>query len=163
MKQKLFVYGAHGLVVVAVLALHQVMYVLPIHLAAFVVAITAVIISDLHAGWWLLKRTVRLPRWRLQWLHHLISIVLTASVMSGVLMAWPVREFLLTELSFQIKLGFVGALIMNLVFIGRHVAVASTHTFGELGRSERIPLIVSGVVSTIAWIGTFTAAQFLPL
>lgn len=163
MKKTMFVYGLYVLVAGAVLAAHQFMYVLPLHLVAFFVAITGVVLSDLHAGWWLVKGTMRLPRRRLEWLHHIVGVSLAAAVVSGALMAWPVWQFLITDLSFQIKLGLVGALILNSVFIGRHVALASEYTWCELRWSERIPLLVSGSVSTIAWVGTFTAAQFLPL
>lgn len=163
MKKTLIPYGAYLIAICAVLVAHQYMYVLPIHIAAFVVAITGVVISDLHAGWWLLKGTVRLPQRRLEWLHHLVGGALAVAVVSGALMAWPVWEYLITELSFQIKLGLVAALMINSVFIGRHVAVASRHTWRELVWSARMSLLVSGGVSTIAWIGTFSAAQFLPL
>lgn len=163
MKKTYIILAAYGLAAVSVLLVHQFMYVLPIHLAAFLVAAVGVILSDAQAAWWLYKGTIRLSKRRLEWLHYLVGVVLTTSIVSGALMAWPVWEFLITELSFQLKLGFVFALVVNSIFIGRHVAVASQYSFRELAVRERVPLIVSGVVSTTAWIGAVTAALFLPL
>jgi len=76
---------------------------------------------------------------------------------------WPVREFLLYELSFQIKLAFVLALVMNSFFIGQHMLLPGSRTFGELTVRERWPLFISGAVSTVAWVGTVIAALSLPL
>lgn len=148
---------------IAVVIIGQVMYPLPVHLGAFFTGITGVVISDLHAAWWVVKRSVHLPYRRMVRLHHWVGLAVTASVVSGAIMAWPVRDYLLGEPSFQVKLLFVFALIVNAVFIGRHTQIASTRTFGELTSRERLPLFISGAVSSLAWIGTVIAALLLPL
>lgn len=153
-----------GLVIVATLVLvSQYMYVLPIHIAAFFVSIIGVVVADAHAFLWVLGKLPTLPQRRLERLHHLVSAGLLTAVTTGFLMFWPVRDYLLYETSFQIKVTFVAALIINSFVIARHMDVAFARSYRELSWAARWPLLLSGAVSTVSWAGTFIAAQFLGL
>jgi hypothetical protein len=95
--------------------------------------------------------------------HQIVSLGLLIIIVSGALMFWPVRDFLLYESAFQIKALFVLALIINSLVIARHMGVASAREFSQLSMRERWPLLFSGAVSTLSWVGAFVAAQFLGL
>lgn len=136
-------------------------YLLPVHLAAFAVAITGVIIADTHALWWVRGLLPTLPAARIYALHDVVAGALTVAVVSGVTMFWPLRTILLSDIAFLFKLFFVITLILNSVVIHRHLYLACTTPFAHLPRPTRVRLLVSGAVSTAGWIGTFITAQLL--
>lgn len=152
-----------AVVVSGLLLLSQYMYVLPIHIAAFFFSITFVVISDVHAGLWVWGKLPTLPQRRMLWLHRIVSLGLLVAAVSGVLLAWPVLDYLLATPAFIGKLIFVGALVINGVVIGRHLDLATERSFAELTTAERTPLFISGAVSTVSWIGAFILAGFLGL
>lgn len=82
-------------------------------------------------------------------------------ITTGLIMFWPMHTFLLTEGVFQLKMMFVAILIINSFAIGKLIRVATTRPFATLSTREKIPLFVSGGLSTIAWIGAATLAFFL--
>lgn len=146
-----------------VVALSQQMYLLPVHIGAFFVTIAAVVIADLHAALWVLGKIEVLPKKRMRALHLFVGYGLLVSILSGFIMFLPLQDYLLSHLPFWIKLGFVGALVINSFVISTHMNVAASRSFKSLERKERTILLISGIVSTISWIGAFTAAQFLGL
>ena len=150
-------------IVVGLFILSQFMYVLPIHATAFFVTIAAVIVADLHALLWIFGGITLLPKWRMEKLHQFVSFGLLVLITSGLILFLPVRYFLLYETAFQIKMLFVSALLVNSLFIHKHLGVASARMFTELSNTERFKLLSSGAVSTLCWAGTFVAAQFLGL
>lgn len=149
--------------VVAVLALSQFVYVLPIHITAFFLTITAVAVADAHALLWVIGTLPQLPKSRMHTLHMVVSYGLLVLITTGCIMFWPVRDFLLYETAFQIKILFVAALTINGFVIGRHMHIATTVPFSDVAPKLKATLLVSGCVSTTSWIGAFVAAQFLGL
>lgn len=78
-------------------------------------------------------------------------------------MAWPLSSYLVTVPAFLLKMAFVVTLFINGLVIGHLVKVATERSFASLSWRERLPLLVSGAVSTTAWIGAFVAARLLGL
>jgi hypothetical protein len=150
-------------VVVAVVLLNQFMYLLPIHVGAFVVTIVAVIIADLQALLWVIGKLPTLKRRPINVLHYIVSAGLFASVTSGAFLFWPLREYLVTVETFWVKMVFVAVLIINSFVIARHMHVPTTQTFASLSPAQRRPLLLSGAASAISWVTVFVAALLLPV
>jgi hypothetical protein len=136
-------------------------YVLPLHITFAVGAVLVVVIADFHAFLWVLGRLSVLAESRMRVLHDLVYAALAGLLTSGVLMFWPLSEYLLTESAFIVKMLFVLALVINSVLISRHMHLAFVRPFASLSYAERIPLFVSAIVSTTSWVGALVAAQFL--
>jgi hypothetical protein len=148
-------------VVLVVVLLNQFMYLLPLHIGAFVITISAVIIADLQALLWVRGRLSTLKPQRLKVLHNVVSIGLLVSITSGFLMFLPLREYLVTVEAFWVKLAFVGVLIINSFVIARHMHIPTTRTFLSLSKKERRPLFLSGAASGVSWIVVFASALLL--
>mgnify|MGYP001582748426 CR=1 FL=1 len=84
-------------------------------------------------------------------------------VATGISMAIPLAEYLLMTPAFYFKMFFVLALIVNAVVVGFLLNIATERSFASLSRRERIPLFISGGVSTISWIGAVLSALSLGL
>ena len=151
-----------GIVVVAVVVLvNQFMYLLPIHIGAFVITITAVIIADLHALLWVLGKLPTLQKSRIAAMHYIVSTGLMVSVTSGFLLFLPLSKYLVTVEAFWVKMAFVAVLIINSFVIARHMNTPATRTFLSLTKQERLPLVISGAASAISWIMVFASALLL--
>lgn len=74
-------------------------------------------------------------------------------IITGFLMFWPMREYLFTRPQFYAKMAFVVTLIVNGFVIGHLQDVATKKWFKELTLKEKLPLFISGGVSTLAWLG----------
>jgi hypothetical protein len=79
-------------------------------------------------------------------------------IATGLYMAWPALPTLLTLPLFQLKMGFVVALAINALCIGFFIKTATTTPYGALSMQQKAPLLISGAVSTLSWIGAITAA-----
>lgn len=58
-------------------------------------------------------------------------------------------------------MAFVVTLICNGLVIGKLQHVATTKTFSSLTFTEKLPLFISGAVSTLAWVGATLGGLFL--
>ena len=137
------------------------MYLLPLHIGAFIVTITAVIIADLQAILWAMGKLPTLKPQRLKVLHNVVSTGLLVSITSGFIMFLPLREYLVTVEAFWVKLAFVGVLIINSFVIARHMHIPTTRTFSSLSKKARRPLFLSGAASGVSWIVVFASALLL--
>lgn len=136
---------------------------LTVHITT-VFALAAVVLYTDHLGLsWMRGKVATLPLQTITLLHRLVWAGLAIMLLSGGTMFLSYREYLLTVPAFYIKAGFIATLIVNAFFIGRLMHVAAERPFGELTRRERLPLFISGAVSTICWIGTILAARNLGL
>lgn len=144
-----------------VILLNQFMYLLPLHIGAFIVTITAVIIADLQAILWAMGKLPALKPQRLKVLHNVVSTGLLVSITSGFIMFLPLREYLVTVEAFWVKLAFVGVLIINSFVIARHMHIPTTRTFSSLSKKARRPLFLSGAASGVSWIVVFASALLL--
>jgi hypothetical protein len=147
--------------IAVVVFVSQFMYVLPLHIASFVVTIIAVIIADFHALLWMIGKYPTLPSRRMGTLHYVVSIGLLVSLTSGFLMFLPLREELLSISAFWVKMIFVLALVVNSFVISRHMHIPTTQTFASLTTGTRNVLLVSGLISSVCWAGAFFSALSL--
>lgn len=136
---------------------------LTIHITTATALIGLVVATDLYGLLWVIGRRTTLSRRTLTVLHRLVWTGLTVMIASGGVMFLTYREYLLTVPAFFVKMGFVAALLINAVVIGRHLHLAAERPFAEVSRRERRSLYISGVVSTGSWVGAILAARMLGL
>lgn len=134
---------------------------LTVHLGTLALTLLVIIYTD-HLGWQYFRGTKEvLDAKVVKALHYLVWAGLVFMIASGLYMAWPGLPFLVTMPLFLTKVAFVAVLVVNALFIGRFISVATTTPFAELTLKQRTPLMVSGVVSSVSWIGAILAAMFL--
>ncbi len=138
-------------------------WVLAVHVSAFIYNIAIVVTADVMAGLWVFGKKPLLSLRTLMLLHYSLYAGLVLAITSGVLLFSQSASYLLTVPAFYAKTVFIVALVANSFFIGKHIQVASQKTFTELTPQERTPLLISGAISTISWVGAFIAAQSLGL
>lgn len=91
-------------------------------------------------------------------LHYAVWVGLLGMLATGAYMAWPALPILLTLPLFQLKMGFVAALFINALCIGFFIKTATVTPYDALTWQQKAPLLISGAVSTVSWIGAVTAA-----
>lgn len=82
-------------------------------------------------------------------------------IMTGLALLWAERSFLIIGVPFYVKMGFVAAIVINGFAIGNIKDTATTKSYASLSKREKLPLLISGAVSTISWIGAAIMALFL--
>lgn len=133
----------------------------PIHIVALALAGVHVLLADHEGSRWILGHVDTLTPGRVRYYHRMVWTGLIGLMVSGFLMFWPDRALLLQSPAFQLKMGFVAALVMNSFAIGILQRIALEKPARELTASEAIPLLVSGAISGISWFGAIAAAFFL--
>lgn len=131
-----------------------------IHLVAMSAALVLIVCADIQATAWMRGIKQTLNKKTMHWLHGLTWGTLVLLVVSG---AWLLssRTYLLAEPLFILKLLFVGALITNAVLIGRLMPITFERPYTSLNLSEKLPLFVSGLVSTVSWLAILALAYYL--
>jgi len=137
--------------------------VLSLHLVAFFVNITLVIVSDSLALLWVLGKQSVLGTWYMHWLHRLIWIGLAVSIVTGAALFTTASAYLLETPAFWVKVGLVGALVINSFFISCHLQTALTMPFRQVPLRDKQKMFLSGAISTGAWVGVVIAATQLGL
>lgn len=136
-------------------------FLLPLHLLVLAFVAWTVVHAD-HMGFnWIRGKSRVLDEAQVAKLHRNTWLGLAGMIATGLLLFWPLHEYLLTRPQFFIKMFFVLALIANGFAIGRLQKIALTKSYAELTWGERLPLMISGAVSTLAWVGAATMAFFL--
>lgn len=134
---------------------------LPLHLLSLAYVAWNVFHAD-HAGFnWIRGKEKLLSKKEVMKYHHGTWIGLILMIITGAFLFYPLREFLLTRPQFYIKMSFVLVLIINGLVIGKISHIATEKTFDSLSTKEKLPLIISGAVSTIAWLMAIASAFFL--
>jgi hypothetical protein len=134
---------------------------LPLHLISLAYVAWNIFHAD-HMGFdWMRGKVATLDVSRVRKYHHGSWIGLGLMIATGFALFWPLREFLLTRPEFYVKMAFVITLICNGFVIGKLQNTATTKTFASLSATEKLPLIISGAVSTISWVGAAIMAFFL--
>jgi len=117
--------------------------------------------TDVLGLLYLLGKKETLPKNLVTWAHRIIFVGLLGMILTGVTMVIPMREYLLSQPNFYVKLAFVLALFINAFVIGIHMKQTFTTPFKQLPRNEKRKLIVSGAVSTLSWIGAILGGLYL--
>lgn len=134
---------------------------LPFHIASVVFSFGILLYADHFAFAWMTGRKQTLDRKTMHFLHRCMWAGLISTMFFGVLLAYPMLSFLLSYPLFVMKMFFVGILLTNAFIIGLLMDVATTRPFASLSSQEKVPLFVSGVVSTIGWVTAATLGYFL--
>lgn len=134
---------------------------LPIHLLSLAITFVGIVLAD-HQGFnWMHGKEITLDEKKVRRYHHWVSYGLVAMIVTGGLLAYPAFKFLLTRPAFYFKMLFVSMLIINAFVINSLMKVALTRPFSTLAMSEKLPLLISGAISTFGWLGAFACAFFL--
>ncbi|MEZ0209115.1 MAG: hypothetical protein ACAH17_02995 [Candidatus Paceibacterota bacterium] len=134
---------------------------LPLHLLTLTFVIFTVVQAD-HMGFaWIRGKIAVLKEDKVRTLHRNTWLGLCGMILTGFLMFWPMREYLLTRPQFFAKMAFVLTLIVNGFVIGHLQKVALTKSFKELSLKEKLPLMISGIVSTLGWLGAMLGGYYL--
>lgn len=136
--------------------------ILPIHLLILALTAVGIVLAD-HEGYSWITGKKQLLEWNKVFKLHLwVGFGLIGMIITGGLMFWPMRDYLLhNSLAFLIKMAFVAILIGNSFLIGEMVKVSTKRTYASLSRAEKLPFFVSGGLSTLSWLGAAAAAFFL--
>jgi uncharacterized membrane protein len=115
-----------------------------------------------HLGFsWIRGSTKTLDTKEVKKYHYRISIGLGLMVVTGLLLFWPMREYLLTRPQFYVKMTFVVTLIVNSFVIAYLQKIPTVKSFSSLSPQEKLPLFISGGISTAFWILTAVAGLYL--
>jgi hypothetical protein len=132
-----------------------------IHVGALGVAALGMAYADHEALAWLRGKKDTLFHGHLLQAHHLVAYALSAIIVSGLLLFWPMRDYLLAQPLFLLKIGFVAALVANSFAIERLMHMPTRHSFRSLTRRQKFPLMLSGAVSLGSWVAAGTLALVL--
>jgi hypothetical protein len=138
-------------------------FVLLTHIGAFVWSVIGIVTADSQGARWLLGWRTTLNARSLHFWHRWVWVGIAVSVLSGFYMFWPVREYLLTQPTFLLKVSLVLVLCLNALFIGKHMQLATQQAFAGLTPATKRALCISGGVSTLCWISVATLGVLLPL
>ena len=134
---------------------------LSLHLTSLAFVIYNVILAD-HLGFtWIRGKSQTLPEDKIKKYHKRVWIGLILMIVTGFTMFWPMREFLLSRPQFYVKMLFVAGLLINSFAIGKLSLLPITRTFASLSTKEKVPLLISGAVSTLCWLGAIAGGFYL--
>lgn len=133
-------------------------FLIHIHLATLAFLACLVVFADHEAFSWVRGKKATLNARTMTRVHLATWAGLLLMVATGISMALPLKDFLLTNAAFFFKMFFVLALLMNAVVIGFLMKTATEKTFASLSWREQLPLLVSGGVSTVGWLGAVISA-----
>lgn len=136
-------------------------FIFPVHIASLIFSVAGIFLADHQAFNWLSGKTSTLDKKILLKYHRWVFSGLSLMIITGVTLFWPMREYLLHNTIFGAKMFFVAVLVVNSFFIGKLMNIATEKPYSILSGRERFPLILSGVVSTLGWLGAFISANFL--
>jgi hypothetical protein len=123
-----------------------------LHITAFGFVLGVSAISDKEAFAWMRGKKEILDAEKIHLYHRLVWLGLSVLIVSGVILMYPMRVYLLSQLFFVMKLLFVGVLIVNGVLIGRMSSLATEKPFASLTSHEKMALLASGVISSLSWM-----------
>lgn len=136
-------------------------YILPLHLLTLAFLAWNIVRAD-HLGFLWIRGTLKtLDKKRVQTLHRNTWIGLGGMIITGVLLFIPMKDYLLMRPQFLLKMAFVFTLLVNGMIIGHLQKVSTTVEYSSLSLSQKVPLYISGAVSTIAWLGAAISALFI--
>lgn len=137
-------------------------YFLPAHLIILGVTVIGILLADHEAYAWLTGKKPILEYKKMLRLHLWVGGGLIGMIVTGGLMAWPMRDYLLhNSPAFLGKMFFVALLIGNSFVIGEILKLCTTRTFASLSKKERAPIYISGAVSTLSWVCAALLALFI--
>lgn len=82
-------------------------------------------------------------------------------ITTGLILFYPMREFLLSRPQFYVKMGFVAAIFINSFVVGTLLKIPTEQSFASLSLKKKTPLMISGAISTVSWLGAIAGGFFL--
>jgi len=139
---------------------------LPIHLSILAVTAYFIFRADYAAFQWVRGIVASLDMKRMVRYHLAVALGLLGMIVTGSLMvsAGASRfgiEVFTSNPAFLIKMSFVSLLVINAFVISFLMRGVRGIAFNALTTKQKIPLMISGAVSTIAWLGALSMAFFL--
>jgi len=125
----------------------------PVHVLFVIATAGVVLYADEQGLMWVRGKSALLSQRRLAWLHLLTGLGLAGLIATGGVLFLGHSSPFLQNPFFYTKLVFVVALIVNGFLIERLARVATLRTWASLSSRERLPLIISGGISLVSWIG----------
>ncbi len=123
-----------------------------LHLVSLAFSFIVIAVAD-HDGWRYFRgKTATLQPSRVSRLHTLAWVGLGGMIISGIFLLLEEPDSFQEPLFF-VKMLMVAALVVNGMFIGRVMQVATTTPFAQLTGKQRWPLLGSGAVSVGCWVG----------
>ena len=133
-----------------------------LHLIILVITLIGVVRAD-HEGFaWIRGKKPILDFQKLRMYHYWVGTGLFGMIVTGLILLWPMRDYLLTSSPlFILKMIFVALLVVNAFTIWELLKVATVRTFASLSLKEKIPLFTSGLISTGCWMGAVVLGLYL--
>lgn len=135
--------------------------ILPLHLIVLSFIAWNIVLAD-HIGFsWIRGKVKILQRSEVKKYHYRILVGLALMICTGFLLFLNYSEFLLTRPQFYVKMSLVGALVVNSFVVSYLQETAITRSFDSLTFKEKLPLLISGAISTVCWLLTIAAGFYL--
>ena len=131
-----------------------------IHLFTLVFVALVIVYSDVQAFLYVLGKKPMLSKERVHLEHKAVWVGLSIMIITGAVLLVDEGFFLLSDPAFLLKMVFVGALVLNARAVGSLIPLASEKTFAELPQAIRTKMLLSGAVSTSAWMGAAVIGLF---
>ncbi|MDB5224415.1 MAG: hypothetical protein JWO43_37 [Candidatus Adlerbacteria bacterium] len=131
------------------------------HLSALTLAAISIVAADNLGMRWFFGKTRVINRAQARILHYSTGTALVLLLISGATMFWPLRDYLLHDPLFILKMCFVAALIVNSIVIEKLMGIAATTPFAELPQTQKVQFILSGAMSGLCWAGAALCGYFL--
>lgn len=135
--------------------------VIYIHLGTLVLTAGIILAADSTAVAWLRGKRDTVSARSLALLHGAVWAGLATMIASGAYLMWPMREYLVQDIAFWVKMFFVLVLVVNSFFIGALMRHATTTPFRALSQGQQRHVFLSGGASAIGWIGAVIAALIM--
>lgn len=132
-----------------------------LHLGILIAAVGVIAYADHQALRYLNGTHPVLDRRRTMILHHAVWILLAGMILTGVALAWRGLGFYLAVPAFQLKLFFVGILVVNSFVITRIMPHAFAVPFAQLPAAQKRAMFVSGLASGTGWVGAIALGLYL--
>jgi hypothetical protein len=132
-----------------------------LHVLAVFCAVFAIAVADHEVFGWILGRKQTLSRTKMHYVHWAVWGTLLTLIGSGILLFLPRYDYLLRQPLFDTKLLFVCVLVMNAVVIGNLMEMTLTYPYASVPFKEKLPLLVSGAVSSISWSSVILIGLYL--
>lgn len=133
-------------------------YILPLHIGILIFSVWNILKAD-HLGYlWMSGKKDILNEATIVRYHRNVWIGLAGMIVTGILMFWPMREYLLSRYQFFAKMAWVLVLVINGIAVGRLHKIATRSKFSDLSVRDRLPLLISGGISTVAWLSAIILA-----
>lgn len=131
-----------------------------LHLLSFLITLPAILYSDHFGVQYLLGKTETVDIKLAQKLHIIVFLGLGLIIASGLYLTLPAWDFYLSDNLFRVKILFVLALILNGLFIGKLLKVASNKPYRYLTNMQKVTLLISGGISGASWFMSFVIGFF---